>query len=129
MNSTSLAFRRMLPSLIWGAFVLIGLGFLLFRAPTGPVAGRDLPMNTYLFKGDFVPPEVTGRYVVAPNGIPAGAMLRPKDVALQPIMPTSLPPGGYFSIQVSPVEIAGHWHGSCRALRPKRARGKLLRLD
>jgi hypothetical protein len=108
MTGLGLTIRRMLPSLIWCVLVLAGLAILVFgqNRSAGPVAKRFLPMNALLLAHDLVPDEFAGRYVVAPNGIPAGATLRPQDVALQPALPTGLPVGTYFSIPVASVDIA-----------------------
>lgn len=108
MTGTTLALRRVLPMLVWCVLVVIGLAFVGGKDDrSGPVAARQLPLNTLLLKSDLVPDVYAGRYVVKqPDGVAAGVPLRPQDVASQPVMPSGLEVGTYYSVPVAAAEIA-----------------------
>lgn len=108
MTGATLALRRVLPMLVWCVLVVIGILAVGWRGDQpGPVAARKLPLNTLLLKGDLVPDAFAGRYVVRPpDGVPAGLALHLRDVAEQPVMPSSLEVGAYISVPVAAEEIA-----------------------
>jgi hypothetical protein len=78
---------RLAPQILWTVMVLGGTAFLtVCHGPrTQNVrASRDLPRNS-LLQGDIEQPGFSGRYVTAPAGIKAGAVIGTGDVGDGPI--------------------------------------------
>jgi hypothetical protein len=74
----------------WCVLVLVGTIVLVgWGRGASPVASRHLPLNTLLMSGDLLYQSVTGRYVVAPDGIKQGSPVRPEDLSEQPVLPSA----------------------------------------
>jgi hypothetical protein len=96
------------PSLAWCVLVLGGIVLIEFggpRMPEVPRAARTLPVNTWLFGGDLLRPEFSGRYIVAPGGVAKDKPVESQDVADQPVLPRPPPIRLLLSLPVSYRDI------------------------
>jgi hypothetical protein len=89
-------FLRFLPTLIWIAVVGGGVVFLVATQSSGPaapdlVAATSLPQNA-LLSGDVAHPKLTGRYIVKPEGIRAGEIIKAGHLGINPVPPSAPPP-------------------------------------
>jgi hypothetical protein len=107
---------RYAPILIWCGLIVIGLFFLVFGPDQRPqpTAARDMAKNTFLLPNDINLQGFSGRYVVAPDGIKRGAVLKPSDVGDEPALLDGAQGRLLLAVAVPSAGVAKGWNAGSK---------------